>query len=159
MRAWVVGTGAEPATSRKFSVYVVELDPCASPKPGIGCVYVGETALPPQERWRRHKAGGQTASRVVTRFGRCLRPDLAEGVGPFNSRAQAEVAEATLAAKLRHQGYVVFGGQGRTFGLQAQSGGLGRDLNAPQGSPGQRHQLVETVTHPASRAKAKARQA
>ena len=158
MTGLVGGTSAELATGRKFSVYVVELDPCAAADPGIGCVYVGETALPPQERWWRHKAGGRTASRVVTRFGRCLRPDLVEGVGPFNSRAQAEVAEATLAAKLRHQGYVVFGGQGRTFGLQAQSGGLGRDLNAPKGGPGQRHRFVETATHPASRAKAKARQ-
>jgi hypothetical protein len=117
------GAGVEPATRRRFNVYVVELDPCASLDSGVGCVYVGETALPPEERWRRHKAGGRTASRVVTRFGRSLRPDLAAGVGPFDSRAQAEAAEATLADELRHQGYVVFGGQGRTFGFKDEAGG------------------------------------
>jgi hypothetical protein len=157
VRAPVGGAGVKPATRRKFNVYVVEMDPCASPDHGVGCVYVGETALPPEERWGRHKAGGRTASRVVTRFGRCLRPDLVAGVGPFDSRARAEAAEATLAAKLRRQGYVVFGGQGRTFGLKAETGGLGRELQAPKGRPGQRHQFAETATLPVSRTKARQR--
>ena len=98
-------------------MYVVELDAAASNNQCAACVYVGETALSPQERWERHRQGGRTASRVVTRFGLRLRPDLAADIGPFNCRTQAEEAEAALAAQLRRQGFVVFGGQGRTFRL------------------------------------------
>lgn len=111
----------EPAAARirNFSVYVIELNPAASANAGLGCVYVGETALTPEERWERHSGGARTASRIVTRFGRHLRPDLTSGLGPFATRAQAEQAEADLAAELRRRGYVVFGGQGRTFGVHS----------------------------------------
>jgi len=121
VRTPVASTDAAIATAR-FSVYVVELEPEASANPGCGCVYVGETALTPEERWERHRAAGRTASKVVTRFGRRLRPDLTAGVGPFTSRAEAEQAEAALAADLRRQGYEVFGGQGRTFRMATGGG-------------------------------------
>ncbi len=78
-------------------------------------MYVGETALLPEERFARHKEGGRTASAVVRRFGLRLRPDLAQGIGPFNTRADAAEGEARLAARLRRRGFTVFGGQGRTF--------------------------------------------
>ena len=39
-----------------------------------------------------------------------LRPDLAEGWGPYGSRGEAEAAEAELAADLRARGHCVFGG-------------------------------------------------
>jgi hypothetical protein len=96
-------------------VYVVELAADAGRAAGRGCLYVGETALVPEERFAKHRAGGRTAARVVRRYGVRLRPDLTRGVGPFATRAEAEAAEAALAAKLRRRGYVIFGGQGRTF--------------------------------------------
>ncbi len=39
-----------------------------------------------------------------------LRPDLAEGWGPYGSRREAEAAEAELAEQLRASGLCVFGG-------------------------------------------------
>jgi hypothetical protein len=117
-----VTTAVGSTNPGKFNVYVIELDADASANCGRGCLYVGETSLTPEERWERHKAAGRTASKHVARFGRRLRPDLSVGIGPFTSRAQAEQAEAELAAELRREGYVVFGGQGRTFRVASGGG-------------------------------------
>jgi hypothetical protein len=104
--------------SRLYSVYVVELDPAAS-STGGPCVYVGETALTPDERFKRHLAGHR-ASRVVTRYGTRLRPDLADGIGPFPSKEDALQAERALAHALRARGFEVFGGQGEPFVLRTR---------------------------------------
>ncbi len=101
-------------TQRLHHVYVVEL----SPEAGDGtaqCVYVGETALDPETRFRRHTSGAFTAARVVHRFGRRLRPDLSRGMGPFATREEALAAEGALAVRLRGRGFIVFGGQGSPF--------------------------------------------
>ncbi len=107
-------------TTRKFNVYVVELEPAAAKNPGRGCLYVGETATTPEDRWRRHRSGGRTAAQIVARYGHCLRPDLSSGIGPFATRTEAVQAETELAVELRRQGYVVYGGQGHTFNLGAR---------------------------------------
>lgn len=103
---------------RKFSVYVVELAPAAS-RNGKPAVYVGETGLTPAERFARHQAGGMTSSPTVARHGVALRPDLSVGVGPFDTRQEAEAAELALAERLRARGFDVHGGQGRTFSMRA----------------------------------------
>jgi hypothetical protein len=98
-----------------FSVYVIELKTAASPvlQP-MGSLYVGETGLSPTERYQRHLSGIRS-SKIVHDYGVCLRPDLSIGVGPFESRAEARIAEARLANSLRAAGYDVHGGQGRPF--------------------------------------------
>lgn len=112
-----------PRLPRRYSVYVIELDQAAEPLSGRPIVYVGETALSPDERYARHREGGRTASAVVRRFGVSLRPDLSARIGPFATRENAEAAELRLAEDLRSRGFDVFGGQGRTFGLDAAGGG------------------------------------
>ena len=44
------------------------------------------------------------------RFGRRLRYDLMEGIGPFRSRAEAEAAEKAVAVALERRGHRVFWG-------------------------------------------------
>lgn len=97
-------------------VYVIQLEP------GGGAagdkrrhVYVGETALTPEERFSKHMSGGRTASPVVQRRGRRLLPELTRDIGPFSTRIEALKAEAAVAARLRADGFVVHGGQGRGF--------------------------------------------
>jgi predicted GIY-YIG superfamily endonuclease len=71
------------------------------------CVYVGQTARTPEERFAQHKAGVRS-SRFVREFGVRLRPRLYANVGPFETRAEAERAEGKLAEKLRRRGYSVW---------------------------------------------------
>lgn len=99
-----------PFGRRHYSVYVIELDPRAGPGPShdTPCVYVGMTGLPIGERFQNHLRGYK-AARVVTRYGRRLRPDLYHGLNPM-TYAQALEAEAKVAAALRGQGFIVFGG-------------------------------------------------
>ncbi len=108
---------------RQYAVYVIELDTAAAPSSDRLPLYVGETALSPELRFARHREGGRTASRVVHQFGIRLRADLSAGVGPFATREEAAAAELRLAENLRSRGFVVFGGQGRTF--QLSSGAVG----------------------------------
>lgn len=101
-------------------MYVVELRDEARLKAPVKerrdgpCVYVGETALAPEERFTRHKEGGRVASRIVRDHGMQLRPDLVDR-GPFLTRANAAKAEKALGDKLRRRGFTVFGGTGKTF--------------------------------------------
>lgn len=97
--------------SPRYRVYVIELDPAASreARPGQTCLYVGETADSPEERFAEHKRGHR-ASRVVRRFGVRLRPDIYRLFPVVRTREQSRALEAKVAARLRLQGYVVFGG-------------------------------------------------
>lgn len=88
-----------------YYVYVIELRPAA----GKRAVYVGQSALYPAERFSQHLTGYKAAA-AVRRYGERLRPDLFAGWNPIASRAEAEQAEADLAARLREDGYRVFGG-------------------------------------------------
>jgi hypothetical protein len=93
-----------------YRVYVIELDPQAFPRgrKGRTCVYVGETADTPEERFAEHLRGYR-ASRIVRKYGLRLRPDLYRGFVCL-TRQQSRVLEARVAARLRVQGFIVFGG-------------------------------------------------
>ena len=101
-----------------YRVYVIELEPDVMSKTKFAkanpdrrddkpCVYVGSTALTPEERFQRHLEG-RRACAYVKDFGVRLRPKLYRNVGPFDSRKQAELAEAHLAERLRKRGYGVW---------------------------------------------------
>jgi hypothetical protein len=96
---------------RFYRVYVIELDPKAArgARPGTTCVYVGETADTPEERFAEHLRGHR-ASRVVKRFGLRLRPDIYRLFPLARTREESRRLEAKVAERLRLQGYVVFGG-------------------------------------------------
>lgn len=99
-----------------FHVYVVELAPDELKNVGpMGAVYIGETALPPEGWFAKHKEGGKVAARVVARYGVRLRADLAPPEGPFATRQEALRFEKKTANRLRHRGYRVYGGQGKRF--------------------------------------------
>lgn len=101
-----------------YSVYVIELRPDVMHRKAFAgenadrrddkpCVYVGQTARTPEERFAQHMAG-KRSSRIVREFGVKLKPKLYRYVGPFATRAEAEAAEKRLAEKLRRRGYAVW---------------------------------------------------
>jgi predicted GIY-YIG superfamily endonuclease len=105
----------EPAAYR---VYVIELSPEVMGKKRVAdenagrredkpCVYVGQTARTPEERFAQHK-NGKRSSRFVREFGVQLKPRLYRNWGPYATRAEAEAAETRLAEKLRRRGYAVW---------------------------------------------------
>jgi predicted GIY-YIG superfamily endonuclease len=109
------GAGSE---QRTFRVYVIELRPEVLEKRRVAdenadrredkpCVYVGQTAKSPEERFAQHLAG-KRSSRIVREYGVQLKPRLYRNVGPFGTRAEAEAAEKRLAEKLRRRGYAVW---------------------------------------------------
>jgi predicted GIY-YIG superfamily endonuclease len=71
------------------------------------CVYVGQTALTPEERFEQHQAGYKCNS-LTHRYGVRLRPKLVVNRGPFETRAEALEAETALAGRLRMRGYAVW---------------------------------------------------
>jgi hypothetical protein len=109
-----------PRDKRTFTVYVIELDRAvmecrkfraANPawrldKP---CVYVGSTALSPEERFEQHCAGYKS-NRYAHKFGVRLRPMLYRYFQGFETREEAEEAEAHRAESLREGGYAVWYG-------------------------------------------------
>jgi len=102
-------------SSRAYHVYVVELHREAIPARFAatavrGCVYVGQTARTPEERFTQHMRGGRLANTKVYRYGVRLRPDLYRAWNPFETRREAEAAEEALAMELERRGYVVFWG-------------------------------------------------
>jgi hypothetical protein len=107
----------EPDAPTRCSVYVVELDrevlkerrfARANPGyvPGQLCLYVGSTALAPEERLRNHLRGHR-GNRYVYRYGRRLRPELTSHYPPL-TRDEAELTERELALELRRRGYAVW---------------------------------------------------
>ena len=101
-----------------YSVYVIELRREVLEKKKVAgknanrrddkpCVYVGQTARTPEERFAQHLAGTR-ASRMVKEYGVRLRPRLCANVGPFETRAESERAETRLAEKLRRRGFAVW---------------------------------------------------
>ena len=100
--------------TRVWTVYVVELDPSAVSKPGRGFVYVGETSLTPEERFKQHRDGarnkrGPLFSRVVHNHGVRLRSDLAPR-RKFFDQASARKAEKQRFDLLKSRGFNVRGG-------------------------------------------------
>jgi hypothetical protein len=83
-----------------YCVYVIELRPDVLEKKVFAgknadrredkpCLYVGQTARTPEERFAQHLAGVRS-SRIVKEYGVRLRPRLYANVGPFETRAEAE---------------------------------------------------------------------
>ena len=99
------------APTRIYTVYVIELsrdcvkEPCA-----YAPVYVGQTAHTPEHRFAQHKAGGMLAAGKPHKFGKRLRLDLMNGIGPFATRTEAEAAEKAVAEALQRRGHRVFWG-------------------------------------------------
>jgi len=102
----------------RYNIYVIELDPEvldvrkfreANPDyvEGMNCLYVGQTAAMPEERFEQHKEGYK-ANRYARRYGRRLRPDLYERYNPISSRERAENMEEAIAQRLRARGYAVW---------------------------------------------------
>ena len=98
-------------------VYVVELDPEVLRErrfrrdnpgwvPGKACLYVGSTALAPQERLRNHLLGHKS-NRYVYRYGLRLRPEFYRHYPPMG-RLEAELTERELALELRAEGFAVW---------------------------------------------------
>jgi hypothetical protein len=51
---------------------------------------------------------GYTSNRFAHKYGLRLRPKLVADRGPYQTRAEAEAAEAALAERLRRRGYAVW---------------------------------------------------
>ena len=102
-----------------YSVYVIEISDERGPRLNSKYpnVYVGQTALTPEERFAQHKVGYKT-SRYLWKGGKgrgqwlglWLKPRLYERYNPIETRAEAERLEVRLAEQLRHKGYTVFVG-------------------------------------------------
>jgi hypothetical protein len=106
-----------------FYVYVVELRKSVIKFPkmqrnnpdyvrGYPCYYVGSTRYYPEERFDIHREDGFTSVPEVRDYGIELAWDLFEDWNPFETREDAEEAEAELAEKLRSQGYGIHCGVG-----------------------------------------------
>ena len=97
-------------TRAAYSVYVVELAPARAGGPTE--LYVGSTALTPEERVRHHlgrarAADGRAGSGRVRRRFRRLLPEFT--AGPFRDRTSAKRAEQSVRRRLERDGYVVHG--------------------------------------------------
>ena len=115
-RTGATGTGA--ASQRGMTnLYVIRLDKAVLQRRKFRevnpdyrwwkpCVYVGVTALDPQDRFKQHKAS-RKASRTVTKYGRRLMPRLYKHLNPVLS-AEAKNRERGLAESLRRKGYGVW---------------------------------------------------
>ena len=101
-----------------YNVYVIELRRDVLEKKAFAgknadrredkpCVYVGQTAKTPEERFAQH-LDGVRSSRIVKEYGVRLRPRLYANVGPFETRVESERAESRLAEKLRRRGFAVW---------------------------------------------------
>ncbi len=113
------------ASAKTHSVYVVELDRKvwsdswkirkANPhyKGLQGCLYVGMTALNPNDRFTKHKSGHRStkgykiSSWFVEKYGLYLRPSLYSHLNPL-TRQQAKRIEKELALSLKRKGYAVW---------------------------------------------------
>lgn len=93
----------------RFYIYVVALRPKRRSNDGAAPeVYVGSSALTPEERFLKHKKSPRS-SRHVRRRGVRLLPRFYEHLNPFTSRGQAKHAEQRLRRRLEARGYKVYG--------------------------------------------------
>ena len=103
---------------RTYNIYVIDLDKeVLSIKKfrdmnpdyieDYPCVYVGQTAKSPDDRFDQHKAGIK-ANRYAKKYGLYLRYKLFEQYNPIFSRKEAEYKEALLGEHLRKRGFAVW---------------------------------------------------
>jgi ADP-ribosylglycohydrolase len=110
------------STGEQYTVYVIKLtdeawaaDPALrkrNPKRSRAkpCVYVGQTAKMPEDRFADHKAGKLDAP-IVRDHGVELLPELYADVPIAQSREEAERLEGEHAIYLRQRGYAVWEGR------------------------------------------------
>ena len=70
------------------------------------CVYVGQTSLDPEVRFKQHKSGYK-ASPIARKYGTHLVPHLYEHLNPVPA-AEREEREKRLALSLKKRGYAVW---------------------------------------------------
>ena len=73
---------------------------------GKPCVYVGQTALDPEERFRQHKSGHK-AARIARKYGMYLMASAYEHLNPVPA-SEAEEREEALALRLQRKGWAVW---------------------------------------------------
>ena len=73
---------------------------------GKPCVYVGQTALDPVERFRQHKSGYK-ACRIAKKYGMHLMKKKYERLNPVPA-SEAVEQERALALRLQRKGYAVW---------------------------------------------------
>jgi len=102
----------------EFNIYVIELDKKVLEKkkflarnpsynPTKPCVYIGQTAKTPEERFEQHK-NGVRSNTYAREFGKYLRPRQYEKYNPLATRKKAEAKEKWLAERLQKKGYGVW---------------------------------------------------
>jgi hypothetical protein len=98
---------ADRRTTYEYSVYVIELDDSKRRGTPEAALYVGQTALTPEDRLAQHQ-NHERSSRHVRGHVVGLRQDLYAEYNPLRTRAEAEAKEAWLADHLRAQGFDVY---------------------------------------------------
>ena len=101
-----------------WRLYVIELTDSVGRRtdPKYPWVYVGQTSLDVETRYRQHVEGARSRngsplfSNHVKRHHKCLRPDLYVSEPLLYSEKMAKREEARLAEQLRVAGYSVMGG-------------------------------------------------
>ena len=102
----------------QYYIYVIELEKSVgksikfrkqSPNFIFGnrCFYVGQSAKPPEVRFRQHKEGYKSNT-FARRFGLNLVPEFYEKYNPIPTRKDAEELEKYLAEKLRKERFGVW---------------------------------------------------
>ncbi len=81
-------------------------NPHYRPRSGNPCVYVGETALDPENRFKQHM-DGYKSSKFVKNYGRRLLPEMYEHLNPV-PHDEATEWEERLAVRLQRKGYAVW---------------------------------------------------
>jgi hypothetical protein len=101
------------ATANQRRVYVIELrrealeeDKRVSRVPRLPPLYVGETGVGPDVRFRQHLAGYKSA-KVVRKHGYRLRPELFEALPTHVSSVDGGLAEKAWAERLSRAGHAV----------------------------------------------------
>lgn len=74
---------------------------------GKPCVYVGQTALDPEERFRQHKDGYKAGRGIAKKYGMHLMKKKYEPLNPVPA-SEALEREKALARHLRRRGYAVW---------------------------------------------------
>lgn len=88
----------------------------------LPCVYVGVTALTPEERYARHREGGFPSASIVRDYGVGLLKSLYRGRNPLRATREEDAleAEAAFAEELRDRGYAVWGEHGKPLRLDGR---------------------------------------
>ena len=95
----------------QYNVYVIALKPEVLNKPkfkratpnyinGKPCIYIGQTAKTPEDRYHQHKAGGMLSNKYVYKYHDGLRPRKYQKYNPIATREEAE--------KFRKKGFGVW---------------------------------------------------